>query len=76
MRFLVDECTGPSVAKWLREEGYEVFSIYDQSRGISDEEIILKAYQENWIIITNDKDFRELIFRDSQFFVILTIIRE
>ena len=65
MRFLVDECTGPRVAKWLREEGHEVFSIYDQSRGMSDEEIILKAYQENWIIVTNDKDFGELIFRDS-----------
>lgn len=25
MRFLVDECTGPAVARWLQEEGYEVF---------------------------------------------------
>jgi predicted nuclease of predicted toxin-antitoxin system len=23
MRFLVDECTGPSVTQWLREQGYD-----------------------------------------------------
>ncbi len=26
MRFLVDECTGPNVASWLRENDYEVLS--------------------------------------------------
>ena len=25
MRFLVDECTGPKVAQWLRDQGHEVF---------------------------------------------------
>jgi hypothetical protein len=34
MRFLVDECTGPSVARWLREQGYDVFSVYEQARGL------------------------------------------
>ncbi|NBT35678.1 MAG: hypothetical protein EBT03_09105 [Betaproteobacteria bacterium] len=33
MRFLVDECTGPAVARWLRERSHEVFSIYDSARG-------------------------------------------
>ena len=37
MRFLVDECTGSKVARWLREQGYEVFSVYDEARGISDD---------------------------------------
>jgi hypothetical protein len=31
MRFLVDECTGPSVAQWLRELHHEVFSVYDKA---------------------------------------------
>ncbi len=52
MRFLVDECTGTRVADWLREEGYEVFSVYDQARGISADVIINKASDENWILIT------------------------
>jgi predicted nuclease of predicted toxin-antitoxin system len=27
MRFLVDECIGPTVARWLRAQGHTVFSI-------------------------------------------------
>lgn len=66
MRFLVDECTGPAVANWLRKQGYDVFSVYDQSRGITDDEIIQKAFSENRILVTNDKDFGEKIFRDNK----------
>ena len=33
MRFLVDESTGPWVARWLRERGDEVFSVFEQARG-------------------------------------------
>jgi predicted nuclease of predicted toxin-antitoxin system len=64
MRFLVDECTGPFAAQWLREQGHEVFSVYDQARGMKDGAILAKAFVEDWIIITNDKDFGERVFRD------------
>ena len=66
MRFLVDECTGPKVAKWLRGEGYNVFSVYEQARGMDDDEIIVKAFDENWILITNDKDFGEKVYREHR----------
>lgn len=65
MRFLVDECTGTKVASWLREQGYEVFSVYEEARGISDNAIITKAFTENWILITNDKDFGEKVYREQ-----------
>lgn len=64
MRFLVDECTGPAVARWLRAQGHDVFSIYEQLRGADDEKIIEMAAKENWILITNDKDFGEKVFRN------------
>ena len=66
MRFIVDESTGPSVARWLRRQGHEVFSVYEEARGLSDDEIILKAYIENWILITNDKDFGEKVYRERR----------
>ena len=66
MRFLVDECTGPAVARWLRENGYEVFSVYEQGRGMKDDEIVEKANAENWVLVTNDKDFGDKIFRDQK----------
>lgn len=66
MRFLVDECTGPIVAKWLRENDHEVFSVYDDWTGASDEDVLAKAVHENWILITNDKDFGEMVFRERR----------
>ena len=66
MRFLVDECTGPAVARWLRARQHEVFSVYDQARGATDEEIIRKAFDEGRILVTNDKDFGELIYRERR----------
>ncbi len=64
MRFLVDECTGPKVAQWLRDQGHDVFSVYDEARGIDDGTILDKAFSENWILITNDRDFGERVFRE------------
>lgn len=66
MRFLVDECTGPALAQWLRGEGHEVFSVYDEARGIDDDWIIQKAFDERWILITNDKDFGEKVYREQR----------
>ncbi len=64
MRFLVDECTGSKVANWLRDSNYEVFSVFDEARGISDKDILVKAFTESWVLITNDKDFGEMVFRE------------
>lgn len=64
MRFLVDECTGPAVARWLREQHHEVFSVYEQARGMDDEDIVQKAFVENRILITSDKGFGEKVYRD------------
>ena len=47
MRFLVDECTGPTVAEWLRNQKHEVFSVFEEARGMDDDDIILKALEEN-----------------------------
>jgi hypothetical protein len=46
MRFLVDECTGTKVARWLKKEGYEVLSVYEEARGITDEAIINQAFAD------------------------------
>jgi predicted nuclease of predicted toxin-antitoxin system len=47
MRFLVDECTGPNVASWLRDNYYEVFSVFEDARGMEDDDIIQKAISLN-----------------------------
>jgi predicted nuclease of predicted toxin-antitoxin system len=65
MRFLVDECTGPAVALWLRSQGHDVFSIFEEARGITDNQIIKKAFEEQRILLTNDKDFGEKVYKNK-----------
>lgn len=66
MRFLVDESTGPAVADWLHGQGHEVFSVYEMARGMDDDAIVQKAFNESWILITNDKDFGEQVYREQK----------
>lgn len=66
MRFLVDENAGPSLARWLRSQGHDVFSIFESARGLPDERVIELAYRENRILITSDKDFGEKVYREKR----------
>lgn len=63
MRFLIDENVGSTVARWLAASGHDVFSVYDQARGIDDLTVLEKARSEQRILITADKDFGENVFR-------------
>jgi predicted nuclease of predicted toxin-antitoxin system len=66
MRFLVDECTGPAVARWLRQQAHDVFSVFEQARGLDDDAVLQQAWTEDRIIVTNDKDFGDMVFRDHR----------
>jgi len=66
MKFMVDECTGPGVASWLRNQDHDVFSVFDEARGMDDEGIITKALEDDRILITNDKGFGEKVYRDGR----------
>ncbi|MBA3649234.1 MAG: DUF5615 family PIN-like protein [Chitinophagales bacterium] len=46
----------------LRDKRFEVFSIRDEKPGISDREIAEFVRSRNGCLITEDKDFGELIF--------------
>ncbi len=63
MRFLVDECVGPSVVRWLRENNHDASSAFEDCRGWEDERILEKACTEGRIVVTVDKDFGDMIFR-------------
>ncbi len=52
MRFLVDQCTGPAVARRLGEQQHDDNPGYDEAPGTADDEITRKAFAENWMVIT------------------------
>ena len=59
----MDECTGMAVAEHLREGGHNVIVVAETMSQAEDDTILNKAVDEKRILITNDKDFGELIFR-------------
>jgi predicted nuclease of predicted toxin-antitoxin system len=40
--------------------------VYDEARAMDDDNVIRKALDENWILITNDKDFGTKVYRDGR----------
>lgn len=63
MRFLADECTDTQLVEQLRVDGHDVLYVMETMRGESDDAILDRAYQEQRILLTEDKDFGELVFR-------------
>ena len=66
MRFLTDENTGPMISRWLRDQGHDVFCVFSDARGFDDHSILEKAYREHRVVITADKDFGAMVFRESK----------
>ena len=66
MKFVADENIERPIILFLRSEGYDVFSVAESCVGITDEEILRMSNQEDRILLTNDKDFGELIFHQKR----------
>lgn len=66
MRFLVDECTGTSVVAYLREAGHDAVAVADVMPEADDEDILNYAVTEERVVVTNDKDFGEMVFRSKR----------
>jgi len=75
MKFLIDESVEKPIVDWLRDQKYDVMYIAESSSGITDEEVIKLANCESRILITNDKDFGELIFRQGKIAQGILLIR-
>lgn len=78
MKFIVDESTGTTVARYLRDAGHDVVIVVESMPQASDRDILLKAASENRIVITNNKDFGDLVFRSRErnFGVLLLRLKE
>jgi predicted nuclease of predicted toxin-antitoxin system len=51
------------VVEELRKKGFDVLSVAEDMRGFDDEKILKTAIRENRILVTNDKDFGEMVYR-------------
>ena len=63
MRFLADECCDAGLVMSLRGDGHDVSYVLERHAGGSDDEVLTEAYIEKRILITEDKDFGDLVYR-------------
>jgi len=63
VKFLVDECTGKRLSNLLNAEGHDTIFVGDWKPSASDDEVLDKANKERRVLITDDKDYGELVFR-------------
>src|SRR5829696_4271207 len=63
MRFLADENVSRLVVERLRTDGHDVVAVAQSGRGISDKRVVEMANAEGRILITEDRDFGELVVR-------------
>jgi predicted nuclease of predicted toxin-antitoxin system len=75
VKFIADENIHRLLIASLRDLGHEVLSIAESYRGIADLEVLAIARSISGIIITEDKDFGELVFRDKHSEVGIVLLR-
>ena len=64
MKILADENVPRDIVGWLRNTGHDVLFAAEAQPGAPDAEWATRADQEQRLILTSDKDFGELVFRD------------
>ena len=78
MKFLADANIESKVVQFLRNSGYDVKWVLEDNPFLSDEDILEISYKEKRILITNDKDFGELVYKDyrNTFSIILLRVEQ
>lgn len=63
MKLLADECCDVLVVTGLRNDGHDVVYIKETAPGSDDESVLNLAAGEQRVLLTEDKDFGELVIR-------------
>ena len=66
MTFLADESVDRQIVERLRLDGHLVAYVAEMSPGIMDETVLMESRVSESVLITADKDFGELVFRQRQ----------
>ncbi len=61
MRLLADESCDFAVVRALRAAGHDVKAVVETHRGANDEDVIALALSERRVLLTEDKDFGQLV---------------
>lgn len=75
MKIVADENIDLPIVEHLRKNDHSIWSVYEMNRGITDKEVLDIANNEKAILLTIDKDFGELVFRQKMISTGVILIR-
>jgi predicted nuclease of predicted toxin-antitoxin system len=75
MNLLADESIDQPIVVALRQDGHDVVYIAELSPSISDDEVLDRANHGGAVLLTADKDFGELVFRQGRAHTGVVLIR-
>jgi len=73
--FLADEGIDSTIVAKLRADGHQVLYVAEMAPSISDEEVLKHANEQRALLLTDDKDFGELVFRLGRLHTGVVLIR-
>ena len=75
MRLLCDEGVDRPIVEALRADGHDVLYVAEMAPGIDDEKVLARANELGALLVTLDKDFGELVFRQRRLTAGVLLIR-
>jgi predicted nuclease of predicted toxin-antitoxin system len=66
MRWLADECVSAVLVSRLRDAGHDVLYIAEFLSGATDPAVLELANAQSRVLLTEDKDFGDLVFRSRR----------
>ena len=66
MNFVADEDIDAPIVERLRTEGHRVWYVAEMAAGLTDEAVLAVAQEQQALLLTADKGFGELVFRQRQ----------
>lgn len=75
MNFLAGESCGGPVIRALREAGHDMVAISEVAVGAADDEVLERALNEKRVLITEDRDFGELVYARGRSSICVILVR-
>jgi predicted nuclease of predicted toxin-antitoxin system len=75
MILLADESVDRPIVERLRQEGHDTLYVAEWSLSIIDDQVLQEANNRNALLLTEDKDFGELVYRLGRVHAGVVLIR-
>ena len=75
MTLVADESVDGPIVQRLRDDGYDVLYVAELSPSVTDDEVLRQANDREALLLTGDKDFGELVFRQRLVYSGVVLLR-